>query len=286
MRMRRLAEGLAWPEGPAVLPDGRIAFVETYRSQVSVYEAGQPVRRLAYTGGGPNATVTGPDGALYVTQNGGVVGPWRAEDTRPPSIQRIDPSGTVEELVTEVNGVKLAAPNDLVFGADGRLYFTDPGGPFDPEHRPDPGHVFAVTLDGAGEVIAGLPPVYPNGIAAEPDGSIVWAESYTRVLRRRRPDGRVREVHRFADEAAVPDGFKIAPDGRFYVATVTSGGVHILTADGDPAGFVPTGTTPTNCAIDGSSLIVTDGGRPGDTEAATYGGALWLVGDLLAAVSG
>jgi hypothetical protein len=30
-----LAEGLGWAEGPAVLPDGRVCFVETYRSQVS-----------------------------------------------------------------------------------------------------------------------------------------------------------------------------------------------------------------------------------------------------------
>jgi gluconolactonase len=286
MRMRRLAEGLAWPEGPVVLPGGRIAFVETYRSQVSVYETGCPVRRLAYTGGGPNAVVTGPDGALYVTQNGGVVGPWRAEDIRAPSIQRIDPSGAVEELVTEVEGTKLGAPNDLVFGADGRLYFTDPGGPFDPERRPDPGRILAVMLDGAGEVIAELPPVYPNGIAAERDGSIVWAESYTRVLRRRRPDSTVTEVHQFADEAAVPDGFKIAPDGRFYVATVTSGGIHELTPDGDPAGFVPVGSTPTNCAIDGTSLIITDGGRPGDTEAASDGGVLWVIEDLVTEATG
>ncbi|HEY2278719.1 MAG TPA: SMP-30/gluconolactonase/LRE family protein [Streptosporangiaceae bacterium] len=281
MRMRRLAEGLAWPEGPVVLPGERIAFVETYRSQVSVYETGRPVRRLAYTGGGPNAAVTGPDGAVYVTQNGGVVGPWRAEDTRAPSIQRIDATGAVEELVTDVGGIKLGAPNDLVFGADGRLYFTDPGGPFDPEHRPDPGRVLAVALDGAGEVIAELPPVYPNGIAAQPDGGIVWAESYPRALQRRRPDGTVTEVHRFADEAAVPDGFKIAPDGRYYVATVTSGGVHILTPDGDLAGFIPVGMTPTNCAIDGSALIVTDGGRPGDTQAASAGGVLWLIEDLV-----
>jgi gluconolactonase len=36
MKVEMLADGLGWPEGPAPLPDGRILFVETYRSQVSV----------------------------------------------------------------------------------------------------------------------------------------------------------------------------------------------------------------------------------------------------------
>ena len=34
----QLADGLGWAEGPAILSDGRVCFVETYRSQVSVWE--------------------------------------------------------------------------------------------------------------------------------------------------------------------------------------------------------------------------------------------------------
>ena len=85
-----LAEGLGWAEGPTVLPDGRICFVESYRSQVSVWERGRGVRRYAYTAGGPNSCVLGDDGAMYVCQNGGTVGPWRAEEMSVPSIQRIE----------------------------------------------------------------------------------------------------------------------------------------------------------------------------------------------------
>jgi hypothetical protein len=95
----QLASGLGWPEGPAPLPDGRILFVESYRSQVF--------------GGGPNAVLAAPDGYLYVTQNGGKIGPWRAAQQRPPSIQRIAPDGKVEILATRVENHQLLAPNGM-----------------------------------------------------------------------------------------------------------------------------------------------------------------------------
>ena len=45
-----IATGLEVPEGPVVLPDGRIAFVEQVRGQVSVYD-GTAVHCLAIVGG-------------------------------------------------------------------------------------------------------------------------------------------------------------------------------------------------------------------------------------------
>jgi hypothetical protein len=53
MKVTKLADGLGWPEGPSPLADGRLIFVETYRSQVSVYEEGRGVSQFAYVGGGP-----------------------------------------------------------------------------------------------------------------------------------------------------------------------------------------------------------------------------------------
>jgi len=90
---RLLADGLGWAEGPAVLADGRVCFVETFRSQVSVWDEARGVSRYAGTAGGPNSCVVGADGALYVCQNGGTVGPWRAEEMSVPSIQRIAAEG-------------------------------------------------------------------------------------------------------------------------------------------------------------------------------------------------
>ena len=118
-----LAEGLGWAEGPAVLPDGRVCFVETYRSQVSVWERGVGVRQYAYTAGGPNSCVLGAKGELYVCQNGGTTGPWRAKEMVQPSIQVIDREGGKAEIIcTEIDGKKFNGPNDLVFGKNGNLW--------------------------------------------------------------------------------------------------------------------------------------------------------------------
>jgi gluconolactonase len=272
---RDLARGLAWPEGPSVLPDGRVVFVETYRSRLTWCDPRTGETGVyADTGGGPNATCLGADGALYVTQNGGVVGPWRAEQMRPPSIQRVEADGRVEVVATEAGGRPLHAPNDLAFGADGRLYFTDPGN-YDAEARPDPGYICALAPDGSGEVLEELEPVYPNGLAVDADGAVVWVESYTREVRRRRGDGTV-ELLATLGEGHIPDGLKVAANGDLYVTTVTSGGIDVVARDGTVAGFVAVGSVPTNCVFAGSTLYVTDGGVPGE-GGATYGGVLWAV---------
>jgi gluconolactonase len=275
MKQEQVAVGLGWPEGPTVLDDGRVVFVETYRSHIGVWSPDAGASQYAFTGGGPNATALGADGSLYVTQNGGVVGPWRAREQRAPSIQRVAADGSVQTVCTEVAGIALQAPNDLAFGPDGRLYFTDPGR-FDADLRPDPGYVFALSADGSGELVAELGATYPNGIVVEEDGSVVWVESYTRAILRHRPNGTTERVCTLAD-GHLPDGLAVAQDGRLYVTVTAAGGIDIVDPDGSAVEFVPLGVVPTNCAFSGSTLYVTDGGQTGTGDTADYGGVLWAV---------
>lgn len=267
-----LAEGLGHPEGPDVLLDGRVVFANTYRSELAVWTpGGRGAATYAHTGGGPNAALVGSDGYVYCTQCP-TVGQWVAEESRPPSIQRAAPDGSVEIVCTEIEGVRLTAPNDLTFGPDGRLYFTD-SGDWDPVNRPDPGYVFAIGPDGRGEVVAELGPVYPNGIVAEPDGAIVWVESYTLKVRRKRTDGRVEEVHQLP-EGHIPDGFKLDVDGNFWITAFSSGGVDVIARDGAYVDTLETGGVPLNCVFgpDGS-LYVCDFGTA-DTSGASMNGRL------------
>ncbi len=267
-----LADGLGHPEGPDLLPDGRIVLVETYTSKIVAWSRDRGIHDYADCGGGPNACLLGDD-ALYITQNGGTVGRWRAERMSVPSIQKAWPNGRVEIVATEVDGIALQAPNDLAFGPDGRLYFTDPA-----DYLPDdrgPGRVFALGPDGTGELLEELPQAYPNGLAAEADGSIVWVESYERGVYRKRPGQPSEKIHQLP-EGHIPDGLKIDARGNLWITTFMSGGVDVVAADGSAVDFLETGGVPLNCVFQGTDLIITDFGDLTQVPAAApMTGRLW-----------
>jgi gluconolactonase len=266
-----LAEGLGHPEGPYVLPDGRVVFANTYRSEIGVWEPGGRTGTYAFTGGAPNACMLGTDGFVYCT-NCPTVGKWVPAERRPASIQRAAPDGRVEIVATEADGIKFNAPNDLTFGPDGRMYFTD-SGDWDPETKPDPGYICVIEANGAAHVLEELDHVYPNGIVAEPDGSVLWVESYTRKPIRRAPDGSKRVLHTLPDNH-IPDGFKIDAAGNFWITSVTSGGIDIVARDGTPVDFLETGGIPLNCVFGGNTLYVADFGTTVPGEGAPMNGRL------------
>lgn len=272
-KVEELAGGLGHPEGPDILPDGRIVFVETYRSRLCAWSPERGVHLFADCGGGPNACVLGTDG-VYITQNGGTVGAWRAETMSPPSIQRASLDGTaVETLVTEVDGSPLQAPNDLTFGADGTLYFTDPGD-YDPVGRSQPGRVCALRPDGSCELLEERPRAYTNGIAGEADGSIVWVESYDREVWRLSTDGRSTHLATL-DEGHVPDGLKIAASGDLWITAFMAHGIDVLAPDGTHRFFVETGGVLCNCVFVGDDIVITDFGDVAEvTGDAPMGGRL------------
>jgi gluconolactonase len=182
--------------------------------------------------------------------------------------------GTVELLRWEVDGHTLIGPNDLAFGPDGRLWFTDSGS--EEDFRFDvrePGRLFAIDADG-GEMIAERPKVYPNGIAFDAQGRLYWTESAAhRVCRLE--NGEPTVFSRLSDEH-VPDGMAFAADGRAFVCTTVSEGVAVLSADGDLLDHVELGEHATNCILDGSTLYVT-ATKVAEIEASQRTGTLWSV---------
>lgn len=270
-----LADGLGHPEGPDILPDGRIVMVETYTSKLVAWSRERGLHDYADCGGGPNACMLGSDGAVYITQNGGTVGAWRAEVMGRPSIQKAWPDGRVEEVASEVAGIPLQAPNDLSFGPDGRLYFTDPA-----DYLPDdrkPARIFVLEPDGSGRLLEEIPDAYANGIVAEPDGSIVWVESYERGVYRMRPGGPSEQIARLP-EGHIPDGLKIAADGDLWITTVLGGTVDVLARNGTFKDSLETGGAPLNCIFHEGALIITDfGDITAITGEAPMEGRLWRV---------
>ena len=273
LRREVMVTGLEVPEGPVSLPDGRIAFVQQVLGMVSAFD-GTTVSTISVGPGAPNSVTYGHDGCLYAAQNGGVVDEWRAEIPATPSIERISLAGEITTVATEIAGVPLRAPNDLVFGPDGRLYFTDPSEPYDPNARKATNRLFALGDDG-GEVLIELPPSYTNGLAFTPDQRLIWVESYSRAVCVLDQGRRV--LLCTLPENHVPDGLAIAADGRLFITTSASHGVTILGPTGEILDhlLLDDEAIATNCCFVGTDLWVTDFGvgfRAGNGR-----GRLWRV---------
>ncbi|TMB48284.1 MAG: SMP-30/gluconolactonase/LRE family protein, partial [Deltaproteobacteria bacterium] len=170
MKRTVLATGLQFPEGPVWLGPRRVAFTEIRGQCVSLWHDGA-LARVARTGGGANGATLGPDGALYVANNGGLSlgheGRWIAPDAIPGRIQRVTLAGEVSDVAVELPGAPPNRPNDLCFGPDGLLYYTDPHN-WEELAKLGVGRVGRTTLDGRVELVADIP-AFPNGIAFGPD---------------------------------------------------------------------------------------------------------------------
>ena len=175
-----LASGLGFPEGPVAMPDGSVILGEISAGRVTRIAPDGGKSELGRAGGGPNGIAVGPDGALYVCNNGGnayagggflSTGP--AADYTGGSIQRIDvTTGETRTLYSHVDGHKLSAPNDIVFDAHGGFYFTDLGKRRD--RNRDHGGLYYAMPDGSKITEIAYPIVTPNGVGLSPDERVVY----------------------------------------------------------------------------------------------------------------
>ena len=183
-----VAEGLQFPEGPIAMADGSVVLVEIRRQTLTRVRPDGGTEVIAQLGGGPNGAAVGPDGAVYVTNNGGFEWIEAGGLTTPHgtpadyaggSIQRVDlATGAVSVVYDSCDGRPLRGPNDLVFDAQGGFWFTDLGK--SDGDRMHMGHLLYARPDGSmiRRVREGM--VTPNGVGLSPDGRTVWvAETHT-----------------------------------------------------------------------------------------------------------
>ena len=180
-----VATGLRFPEGPVAMPDGSVLLVEIARGTVSRVRPGGTTEVVAELGGGPNGLALGPDGALYVCNNGGFL--WSDEpgllrpigtpaDYTGGRIERLDlRTGEWRALYTECGGHRLNGPNDIVFDRAGGFYFTDLGKARARDR--DHGGVYYAQCDGSGITEIIHPILTPNGIGLSPDEATLYVAS-------------------------------------------------------------------------------------------------------------
>jgi gluconolactonase len=260
MKQTILAEGLDFPEGPVWLDPERVAFTQIRGQCISLYDRGK-VSRVAHTGGGANGATLGPDGALYVANNGGLSlgheGRWLAPEPIPGRIQRVTLAGEVRDVAVDLPGKAPNRPNDLCFGPDGLLYYTDPHNWEDLANL-GVGRVARTTLDGHVELIAEVPG-FPNGIAFGPDDRLYIAQSVTQTILVM--DARPGTVPTpFCTlPRGFPDGFCFDAAGRLYAAGSLGDVLVVFEPDGRVRDTIEMGegSEPTNCCLGDGRLYVT-----------------------------
>ncbi len=259
-----VASGLAFPEGPVFLSDGSVLVVEVERGTLSRVSEDGTVDLVAHCGGGPNGAAVGPDGAVYVCNNGGR---WPAFTGG--KIQRVDlDTGTVEVLYDQYEGRTLAGPNDLVFDRSGNFWFTVTGKFRDVDR--DFGEIYHASPAGDRLVRALGRLDAPNGIGLSPDGhTLYFAESVTGRLYRRSITGPGELEPAPANDpgtlvCGLPglhllDSLAVDADGGICVGTLVSGRITVIAPDGSsvrqyrlPAAFQD--AMPTNICFGGPAL--------------------------------
>jgi gluconolactonase len=250
--MRLIATGLRFPEGPVAMSDGSVVLVEIETGKVARVAADGTVTRVADTGGGPNGAAIGPDGKLYVCNNGGfewsVVDGMTAPGPQPADyiggrIQRVDlDTGVVEDVYTECDGHPLRGPNDIVFDEHGGFYFTDLGK--SRAREIDKAGVYYARPDGSSivNVVYGMD--HANGIALSPDNRTLYvAETITGrlwsweiaspgvVKPGTTPFGPGTLLYNFEGYQLL-DSMAIDADGNICVATLVTGAVSVVSPQG------------------------------------------------------
>lgn len=252
MQIEVAAEGLEFPEGPIAMADGSVLVVEIRGRRLSRIMPDGTKRTVAETGGGPNGAALGPDGAVYIANNGGMEfferdGLTYSANLLPADnvgghIQRIDlASGEVTRLYDSCEGQPLIAPNDLVFDRTGGFWFTDYGCGT-PTGR-DFGALYYARADGSHIVRARSGLISPNGVGLSPDESLVyvsdtilgrlWAFPVAApgelAPRRGAAPGKVVATLQGFQQL---DSMAVEADGKVCVATLFNGGITTFDADG------------------------------------------------------
>ncbi|HEX8467968.1 MAG TPA: SMP-30/gluconolactonase/LRE family protein [Allosphingosinicella sp.] len=251
MEIELVAEGLEFPEGPVAMADGSVLVAEIRGRRISRVSPDGSKAMLVETGGGPNGLAIGPDGALWIANNGGSFS-WHEEmgitvpGPTPPeheggSIQRFDfASGRLETVYESCGGRRLIGPNDLVFDSGGGLWFTDHG------CTTVDGRRFGALCRATANLVTrqrdGL--FAPNGVGLSPDGRTVYvADTWLQRLwafdveapGRLAPPAPLGPPGRVV--ANLPgyqllDSLAVEADGRVCVATIVNGGITAIEPDG------------------------------------------------------
>jgi gluconolactonase len=264
LELIEVTSGLRFPEGPIAMPDGSVILVEMFGPRITRVLPDGTKQTVADIVGGPNGLAVGPDGALYLCNNGGCFTPIELGEWLFPGgfdrskyiggrIQRVDiETGQVTDLYTECDGHPLRAPNDIVFDAFGGMWITDHGIRDGEARTSDLTSIYYALADGSKITEVVHPVEGPNGIGLSPDGThVYWAETHNgRVMQRAiTSPGEVAPAVPLDTSVCLAgltglqllDSLAVDGEGNVCVATLINGGITVISADGSSVEHYPSG---------------------------------------------
>ena len=278
MDIELVVENCGFLEGPVAMSDGSIIATEIELGRLLRISPSGKTSVLAETGGGPNGAAIGPDGALYITNNGGSflysrVNGLNIPGPTPPGhkggyIQRVDLStGKVEKIYESCDGRPFWGPNDLVFDKHGGFWFTDHGCTT-PDGR-NFGGLYYAKADGSKVVRTRDHMISPNGVGLSPDGSVVymadthtgrlWAFDVSAPGELAPPGGPVPGYMPGRVIATLPgyqflDSLAVEAGGKVCVATIFNGGITAFDPGGSTEHFAFPDIVTTNICFGGADM--------------------------------
>jgi gluconolactonase len=274
MDIQLVTEGLEFPEGPIAMNDGTIILTEIKGRRLTRVHPDGRKETVVETGGGPNGAAIGPDGAIYVTNNGASFEFFEAQGLTipgptPPShqggyIQRYDlKTGELKTIYSDCEGKALIGPNDLVFDRQGGMWFTDHGCST-PEGRKF-GALYYALPDGSSIKRMRDHFVSPNGVGLSPDEKVVYMAD-TSLGRLWAFDvaapGELTEPPPFQPGRVVCnlpgyqllDSLAVEAGGKVCVATIINGGITAFDPDGSTEHYAFPDLLCTNICFGGADM--------------------------------
>jgi gluconolactonase len=169
-------------------------------------------------------------------------------------VSRTLANGTIVDVATRYQGMRLNSPNDIAVRSDGTIYFSDPPyGITSGQQELSFNGVFRVdTSDTLHAEWEGSLSSRPNGVVLSPDESILYVADTTGPVRAYdvAGDGSLSNERVFTDQVSNGDGMCIDVAGNLFVTSAT--GVRAFGPDGRDWGTITVPKQPANCTFGGS----------------------------------
>lgn len=241
-------------EGATFDENGTLWVVDLLSGNLIRVDEGGQCHVEATTGGQPNGAKFHRDGRLFVAD-------------KELGILAYDPDTESLDVIADTyRAERIRGTNDLVFDADGGLYFTEPYGSSALE--PD-GRVFYLPPGENSQLrvlIGDL--AFPNGIALTAEGNNVYVGEYAKKRIVSVPSAGsanafdIPHVVAYTEGGVGPDGMALDADGNLYAAIFQGGEIRVISADRFHYGSIllpdGAGSFITNLAFKGDELYITE----------------------------